>query len=160
MNKKLELLIKELEEIGKQYGDSLQKSATNKDVERLNNTLKENFKVELSSVYQNILLKINGFDENGVSLYGSETNLIQGYSDRYLDGLMEANEIWHENEDFANYLFYADSDLYLFVQSFKNQLYSCRPKDSFDDIMFETDSENEFFEKIFRLAVDDNFVME
>ncbi len=160
MNKEIKFLIEQLREISEQYGDSLQKSASNKNIEHLNNTIKEMFKIELSPVYQSILLKINGFNENGVFLYGSETNLIQGYSDRYLDGILEANEIWHENDDFSNYLFYAESDLYLFVQSFKNKLYSCHARDSFDDPIFETNDDYEFFEKIFRLAIDDDFHIE
>jgi hypothetical protein len=157
----LKLLIEQLRKIREKYGNSIQKPATNDEIERLNDVIIEQFKIELSPVYKSILSKTNGFNENGIFLYGSETNLIQGHSDRYLEGLMEANEIWHENDDFSNYLFYAESDIYVFVQSFQNKLYSCHSRDSFDDgPIFETNNDNEFFEKIFKLAIDDEFYLE
>ncbi|MDR2906097.1 MAG: YrhA family protein [Helicobacteraceae bacterium] len=160
MNENLKILLEGLRKAREKYGDSPQKPATSKEVEKLNKAVMENFNIELSPVYKSILLKTNGFNENGVFLYGSETNLIAGYSDRYLEGIMEANEIWREDDDFSNYLFYAESDLYLFAQSLKDQLYSCRARDSFDDVIFETNDDNDFFEKIFKLAFDDEFHME
>jgi hypothetical protein len=160
MNENLKILLEQLRKAREEYGDSLQKPATDKEVERLNNAVMENFNIELSSVYKSILLKTNGFNENGVFLYGNETNLIAGYSDRYLEGVMEANETWHEDDDFSNYLFYADSDSYVFVQSLEDKRYSCRVRDSFDEVIFETNDDNDFFEKIFRLAIDDEFYME
>jgi hypothetical protein len=153
-------LIKQLREVKEQYGDSLQTSATNANVEGLSNAVMEKFQIEPSPVYKSILLKTNGFNENGVFLYGSKTDLIQGYSDRDLAGILEANEIWHETDDFADYLFYAESDLYVFVQSFESKTYLCYARDSFDDPVFETDDDIEFFENIFRLAVDDDFYLE
>jgi hypothetical protein len=39
-------------------------------------------------------------------------------------------------------------------------MYLCYTRDGFDDPVFETDDEIEFFEKIFRLAVDDDFYLE
>jgi len=161
MNENLRSLIEQLRETRKKYGNSLQIAAIKDDIERINKVVNEKFNIELSPVYQSILRITNGFNENGVFLYGTETNLIQGYSDRYIEGIIEANEIWHEYDDFSNYLFYAESDLYLFVQSFKSKLYSCHARDSFDnEPVFETNNENEFFETIFRLAVDDDFNLE
>ena len=162
MNEKLRLLIEKLREVREEYGKFLQKPATKEDVERLNNAVKEKFKIELSPVYQSILLKTNGFNENGVFFYGTETALLQGYSDRYLGGLIETNETWYESYDsFTNHLFYADSDLYLFGQSLESKLFTCYTRESFgENLIFETNNDNEFFEKIFRLAVDDDFSIE
>ena len=88
--------------------------------------------------------------------------MIQGYPDRYLGGLVEENENWHGfDDDFSKYLFYADSDLYLFGQSIENNLFTCYAKESFGDyLIFETGNDREFFEKIFRLAIDDDFQLE
>jgi hypothetical protein len=160
MNEKFISLIKQLKETREQYGGYLQKPAANKDIERLNNAVKTKFKMELSAVYKSILLETNGFNENGVFLYGTETDLIEGYWDRSLDGFLEANEVWHENDDFSSYLFYAEADLYVFVQSLKDKSYLCYARDSFDNPVFKTNDDNDFFEKIFRLAIDDSFYLE
>ena len=162
MNENLRLLIEQLRVTREKYGYSLQSAATNEDIERLCHAVKERFEVELSSVYQSILLKTNGFNENGVFLYGSKSALIQGYSDRYLGGLLEENENWHGvMDDLSKYLFYADSDIYIFGQSLENHLFTCYAKESFGDyLIFETSSDSVFFEKIFRLAIDDGFCLE
>ena len=162
MNENLISLIEQLREVREEFGNYLQMPAAKEDVERLSNVVKEKFKIELSPIYQSILLKTNGFNENGVFLYGSETSLLRGYSDRYLRGLLETNETWHESYDgFSKYLFYADSDSYLFGQSIENKLFTCYAKESFGEyLIFETNNDFEFFEKIFRLAVDDDFSLE
>jgi len=162
MNENLLSLIEQLRKAREEYGNFLQRPATKEDVERLNIAVKEKFKIEISSIYKSILLKTNGFNENGVFLYGSKTDLLQGYSDRNLGGLIETNETWHESFDgFSNHLFYADSDSYLFGQSIESKLFVCYTKENFSDyLIFETSNDNDFFEKIFRLAVDDDFCLE
>jgi hypothetical protein len=53
------------------------------------------------------------------------------------------------------------SDIYVFVQSFQSKLYSCHSRDGFnDDPIFETNNDNEFFEKIFRIAIEGDFYLE
>jgi hypothetical protein len=162
VEKNLKSLITRLGEVRKKYGSSLQKPTTIEDIERLINAVNEKFGTQLSLVYQRILLITNGFNENGVYLYGSKTALIEGSSDLYLEGLIEANMTWHESYNgFSNHLFYAESDIYLFCQSLENKIFTCHSKDSFGDyLVFETVDENEFFEKIFKLAIDDDFSLE
>lgn len=154
---KIDLLIRKLEEARGKYGDVLQKPATSQIVELLNAEIQRQYNIELSSVYKTILLKTNGFNENGVFLYGAKTKVIEGHSNRYLEGIIEANEIWHENETFSDYLFYAESDMYLFVQSLKTQLFSCRVRDGFKELVYETSIDSDFFEKIFQLAIEDDY---
>jgi hypothetical protein len=162
MSDNLELLIEKLRDIREKYGNSLQKAATPEDVELLNKVVKKKFKIELSPVYQFILLNTNGFNENGVFLYGNKTALIQGYTDRYLGGLVEENETWHGfDEKLSKYLFYAESDSYLFGQSLENKVFTCYAKESFGDyLVFETSNDSDFFEKIFKLAINDGFYLE
>lgn len=162
MNENLESLIGQLKDVQERYGGFLQKPASNESVERLCGVVKERFGTELSPVYRSILLRTDGFNENGVYLYGSETALLQGRSDLHLGGLMEQNEIWHwMSDDISKYLFYADSDLYVFGQSLETGSFVCFAKDCIGDyLIFETDSDSDFFERIFRLAVDDGFCLE
>jgi hypothetical protein len=155
MTQNFSQLIKQLKHQRETYGGKLQMSAKQSEIERLSIAIRDKYNIDLAISYKSILSETNGFNENGVFLYGTKTSLIEGYSDRYLDGLLEANQGWHHDKDFSQYLFYADSDMYLFCQSLeiKTLQYSCRARDCFDEIIFETRDENRFFEKIFELAL-------
>jgi hypothetical protein len=138
------------------YESDIQLPATNEGIEKLVAIVKEKYKIDLSDVYKLILSETDGFNENGVFLYGSDTKLIKDYSDRFINGLLQANTLWHKTEEFSQYLFYAESDLYVFVQSIKDKTYSCRVRDNFDELI-STYKEDKFFETVFNLAVD-NFL--
>jgi len=86
-------------------------------------------------------------------VYGSKKSLIEGYPDRHIPGLMDANEDW---QYFSGFIFYADSDLYLFVQSLSEKTFSYRARDDFDRAIFTTASDGLFFEIILRLALGEN----
>lgn len=141
---KINLLLDRIEKQNLSYGDKIQPPARSRSIEYLENVVVQKFKIQLSATYKEILLKTDGIDNDGVVLYSSEKSLIVGYKDRYIDGFIEANEEWQSNKNFADYLFYADSDMYLFVQSLNDKTFSYRPRDRFEDIVFSTGDENLF----------------
>lgn len=97
---------------------------------------------------------------NRLFLYRTKASLIEHQSARYLYRLIEVTEIWHENEDYFNCLFCGDADSYFFIQSLKSKTYLIHDKESFNDIIYKTQSDYEFFEKMLRLAVEDNFYIQ
>ena len=113
----------------------------------------QTFKFNIPSVFVNILEITNGIDNNGTVLYATERTLINGYEDRYIDGLLEANEEWHTSTDFAAYIFYADSEQYLFVQNIQTKLFSFHPRDDFERMLFSTTDEELFFQIILECAL-------
>lgn len=140
----------------------MQYPATVEEVDTLCRAVKKQYDMELSAVYQSILLATNGFRENGVILYGTETRLLEGYKeDMFVEGFLEANEEWKHNIDFANHLVYAESDTYLFAQSAQSKLYSCHKQGDFEEsFLWEIANDDFFFETILKLAVDDKFYIQ
>ena len=138
----------------------MQYPATKEEVDALCQVIKKKFDIELSPAYLSILLTTNGFRENGVQLYGTETRLQEGYKKEeiYVEGFLDANENWKHNIDFANHIIYAESDTYIFAQSSITKQYSCHEQGDFENsFIWETTNDTTFFEIILRLAVDDDF---
>lgn len=140
----------------------MQYPATREETDELCRTTKKRYDMELSSVYRSILLTTNGFRENGVVLYGTETRLLEGYKeDMYVEGFLEANEEWKHNIDLANHIVYAESDTYLFAQSSRTGLFSCHTRGDFEEsLLWETPNDTFFFETILKLSVDDDFYIQ
>ncbi|MBD8082515.1 YrhA family protein [Chryseobacterium caseinilyticum] len=127
------------------YGDEIHLPASVLDIENLQSVFTKIFKLDLPTTFANILKITNGSDNNGTVMYSASRILISGYDDRYIDGIIEANEEWHTNTDFAKYVFYADSEQYLFVQNLQTKLFSFHPRDRFETTLFETTDEELFF---------------
>lgn len=140
----------------------MQYPAAKDEVDMLFRIIKHKYGMELSPVYKCILLATNGFRENGVVLYGTETRLLEGYKeDMYVEGFQEANENWKHNIDFANHIVYAESDTYIFAQSTLTNLYSCHTQGDFEEsLLWETPNDNFFFETVLKLAVDNEFYIQ
>ncbi len=140
----------------------MQYPATKDEIDVLFRIIRHEYGIELSPVYKTILLATNGFRENGVVLYGTETRLLEGYKeDMYVEGFQEANENWKHNVDFENHIVYAESDTYIFAQSSQTNLYSCHAQGDFEEsLLWETPNDNFFFEMILRLAADNEFYIQ
>lgn len=151
--KNLENLITKIREQNHKYGDELQQPASSEELDSLERQVNQVFSVNLPPAYIYLLLQTDGLDNDGIVLYSSKKSLIQGYSDRYIPGLLEANEDW---QDFSGYLFYADSDMYLFVQSMTDKTFSYRSRERFDEVIFSTMDDVLFFEIILKLALGEN----
>ena len=141
-------------------GRYMQYPARREEIDVLYQVIKKKFDIEISPAYQSILLVTNGFRENGVQLYGTETRLQEGYKKEeiYVEGFLDANENWKKNIDFANHIVYAESDTYIFAQSSITKSYLCHEQGDFENsYIWETTNDKTFFEIILRLAVDDDF---
>ncbi len=149
----MDKLMKELELQNAKYGDKIQTPANKKQVEQLQNSILSLYGIELSQTYIDILLQTNGFDNNGVVLYATEDSLLQGYDDRHIDGFVKANRMWHSDPVFEGYLFYAETETFLCVQSMCDKTFSVRDRDNFSEIIFTTSNPTLFFELILQLAL-------
>ena len=146
--------------IKQENGRYMQYPATKEEVNALCQIIMKKYGIELSHAYQSILLTTNGFRENGVQLYGTETRLQEGYKKEeiYVEGFLDANEIWKQNIDFTDYIVYAESDTYIFAQSLLTKKYLCHEQGDFENsFIWETTNDITYFEIILRLAVDDDF---
>ncbi len=145
----LELLKIETEK----YKEFLQEPLQEEELQFLKYKFEKTMYNKLDEYYLNILSITNGIDNDGVVLYASETKEIKGYNDRFIEGIIEANNIWHEDIYKKNLIFYAESELYLFYQNTFNNVFYCVYRDDFSNIVFETKNANIFFQKIISLSL-------
>jgi hypothetical protein len=105
-----ECLLK-IEAIEKKYDEQMQPPASQGEIDDLIKAARINFKATLPDGYLNFLRVRNGLDFDGLVIYGTKTQLAVGYDDRSIEGFVEANEIWYENEEQKRFLFFGDSDI-------------------------------------------------
>lgn len=150
---KIKQLIEKIRHQNEKYGDTMQPPVSFDEIKILKEQVSKKYNVELSETYTYILSITNGIDNDGTIIYSTSKNLISGYDDRYISGILDANDDWHKNSNFAQYIFYADSEIYLFVQSLEDNLFSYRYRDDFDTIIYSTTDDKEFFEIILKCAL-------
>ncbi len=105
-----EYLLK-IEAIEKKYDELMQPPAPQDEIDDLIKAARINFKATLPDEYLNFLRVRNGLDFDGLVIYGTKTQLAAGYDDRSIEGFVEANEVWYENDDQKRFLFFGDSDI-------------------------------------------------
>ncbi|MBG9598070.1 YrhA family protein [Bacillus mycoides] len=116
-------LILEIEKIEKSFNDKLNTPATDTEIGKLRERVKENFNVDLPSEYEEFLKIVNGLDFNGLVIYGVDPSLLDTERDELISGLMDTNEIWYENEFQKEYLFLGDSNIAWFCKNLSEGTY-------------------------------------
>ncbi|EJR29602.1 MULTISPECIES: YrhA family protein [Bacillus cereus group] len=116
-------LILEIEAILKSVNYKLNTPATDTEVQRLREHVKEKFNVDLPSEYEEFLKTVNGLDFDGLVLYGVDSSLLETKKDEHICGFIDTNEIWYENEFQKEYLFFGDSNIAWFCKSLSDGTY-------------------------------------
>ncbi|MBY0595890.1 YrhA family protein [Bacillus bingmayongensis] len=116
-------LILEIENILKSVGYELNTPATDTEIQRLREDVKEKFNVDLPSEYEEFLQTVNGLDFGGLVLYGVDPSLLETERDEPICGLIDTNEIWYENEFQKEYLFLGDSNIAWFCKNLSDGTY-------------------------------------
>jgi SMI1 / KNR4 family (SUKH-1) len=83
--------------------------------------------------YMEFLRQHNGLDWNGLAFYASETVPITGYTDRFIQGFIEANLGWRDNEYMNQFLVFGDNGMDIYTYEFDTGEYSARDRIS-DDV--------------------------
>ena len=110
----MKAIVDRIKEIKSKYGLRMQPPATEKEIALLKQKMKEEHGIVLPSDYVEMIQISNGLEFSGLRVYGSHTNPIVGYSDRFIEGLLEANAIWWKNTEIKHYLFLGEDDLSLY----------------------------------------------
>lgn len=91
----------ELEKVAQEYNESILKSATDEQIDIFNRWATD--KHIPTEEYVQFAKLANGLDFNGLVVYS-----INEMDD---NNIYNANEVWHENKNLTNYIFFADSDI-------------------------------------------------
>lgn len=116
-------LLQAIAERMNKYGDRLQTPCTEAELKDLRQRVKSKLRCNLPDGYEAFLLKANGLDWNGLVVYASSRLPIYGYSDRFIEGLVEANLDWRDVDDLKSHLVLADDGTALYTLNLKANAY-------------------------------------
>lgn len=97
------------------YGEKVNIGATEKEIQLFIKAIKNELNVNLPIEYLNILSYVNGIEFNGFILYGIDQNLLDKQQNQVINGLIEYNKIWYENEWQKQYIFLGESNISWYV---------------------------------------------
>jgi hypothetical protein len=107
----------------KTTGLKLQAPATVEQIKTVFRRAREELGCDLPVEYADFLRRMNGLSSNGLVIYSSEETAIAGYTDRFIDGLVEANLAWRENPDHMPFVFFGEGDISRYVLNCQNSRY-------------------------------------
>lgn len=97
------------------YGEKINIGATAEEVQLFLKKTKLELKVDLPDEYVKILEVVNGIEFNGFILYGIDPHLLNVQQNQSINGLVEYNKIWYENEWQKKYIFLGESNISWYV---------------------------------------------
>lgn len=114
-------LIQQIEKKVSQFNLELTDGAEDKDIEIFVSQSLDRFNYKIPFVYIEFLKIVNGIFYNGIEIYA--TNEIHLNENVILEGFIEANEIWRDDEDKKKYIVFAESGDALYVHNLTNNEY-------------------------------------
>ena len=138
-------LIEKINSIKKEIGYKVEAPISDLELSKFINQFNNKYGFAPPRVYLQVLALSNGINFNGTFFYGvtESSNL----------DFIDSNLNWESDFEFKKFIFYADSEQYLFVQSLQNKLFSFHPRDRFETTIFETTDEELFFQIILECAL-------
>lgn len=100
------------------YGEKVNIGATEEEIEIFFKKAKDELNVDLPNDYAKILELVNGVEFNGFILYGIDQNLLSMQPNQSINGLIEYNKIWYENEWQKKCIFIGESNISWYVYDF------------------------------------------
>jgi hypothetical protein len=95
----------------KKWGRAMPPPASEADLVSLAERAQAALGASVPPEYEAFLRLANGFDFNGCVIYGTATRPIAGHTDRFIEGFVEANEGWRDDEPNVDYLYFGEGDI-------------------------------------------------
>jgi hypothetical protein len=92
-------------------GRAINDPASSQQIGLLKKTVKEKFNQVLPQQYLDFLRTVNGLEDNGFIFYGVDNTLLEVQNKQKVNGYIDNNEIWYENEWQKQYLFFGESNI-------------------------------------------------
>lgn len=94
-----------------------------KELEFFQQEVKNKFKYDLPKGYIDFLSVINGLEYNGLVLYGIDENIVDKINNQRVTGYIDTNEIWYENDEQKEYMFFGDSNMSWYCYNIRENIY-------------------------------------
>ncbi len=98
------------------YGERSQPPCTGERLERLRQRAPAELGAEVPEEYAAFLRAQDGLNHNGLFIYASETSPVAGGADATIEGFVEANLGWRDDEFFNDYLVFGEGNMDLYVR--------------------------------------------
>jgi hypothetical protein len=108
-------LLDKIAERKRKYGEGLQPPCSPEDLKSLQRSAKSELDCDIIDECARFLKRANGLDWNGIVVYASKRTPIVGYTDRFIEGFVEANLNFRGFEPMKDYLIFADDGVVLFT---------------------------------------------
>lgn len=139
---KLNEIIRELDA----YGEKVNIGATEKETELFLEEIINEFELRLPDAYLEVLKFINGLEFNGFILYGIDEYLSDFKPHQTVNGFIECNKVWYENEWQKKYIFLGESSVAWYVYDLEERKYYELDNPS-GSLMEEFDNPEDLLEK-------------
>ncbi|MGM0805624.1 MAG: YrhA family protein [Bacillota bacterium] len=104
-------LLLEIKKIEEKYESLFRNPACDSEIMKMKNNVEQNLiSVALPSSYIKFLQTTNGLDFNGLVIYGVDQVFLEKKKAIDIQGFIETNNLWHENDWQKQYIFYGDSN--------------------------------------------------
>ena len=115
----LERIIQE----GKKYGEEINNGISEEEIELFIKNVEKELKLTLPEDYIEILRAVNGIEFNGMILYGVDEPILKEAPKQRVNGLIDSNKAWYENEWQKQYLFLGEDSISWYVYDLKTKKY-------------------------------------
>lgn len=92
-------------------GRGINDPASDQQIELLSAMVQKKFHKVLPEQYLNFLRTVNGLEYKGFIFYGVDGSLLEVQTHQKVNGYIDNNEIWYENEWQKQYLFFGESNI-------------------------------------------------
>jgi len=126
-------LIEQIAANRKEFGLSMQPPCSSKDLADLQVRVRKELGVEIPLGYVQLLCQHNGLSWNGLAIFASKTVPIVGYTDRFIEGLVDWNLDFRSAQWKNKFVVFGESDLDLYLYESGKNKFSARDRISLDE---------------------------
>lgn len=107
----------------KKYGEEINGGISEEEVELFVKEVEDGLNTALPEEYIKVLRVVNGLEYNGVILYGADETILKEAPRQTVNGLIDCNQVWYENEWQKQYLFLGESSISWYVYDLRAAKY-------------------------------------
>ena len=145
--------LEEIMQEEKKYGEEINSGISEEEAAIFVKEVEEELGLALPEDYIKILKTVNGIEFNGVILYGVDESLLKEAPKRDVNGLIDCNKVWYENEWQKQYLFLGEGSISWYVYDLKAEKYY-----ELDNPSGEISEEFSDFEQMFDKMLEDSLM--
>ena len=136
--------LEEIRRKEKRYGQEINCGISEEEAELFGKAVRAELGAALPEECLKILKTVNGIEFNGVILYGADEAVLKSVPKQHVNGLIDCNQVWYENEWQKQYLFLGEGSISWYVYDLKAKKYReldnpsgelCEEFDTFEEML-------------------------